>query len=205
MGVLKGKLDDLRHGLASAEALAESTGQSLTEARAQQQALKAEAALAASNRQKALTGLIEARASGNSKLAAFAADKVAEYEVQLSRLDSQLRPLANQIRTLSDQNAGALAKIKALAGNQTLRKVMSGLASAGGVVVEMMNLSSTADTISNEVDRAAIELSEKYERTEEARKAYLAAEDERSEEHTSELQSLMRHSYAVFCLKKKTK
>src|SRR3546814_6836882 len=27
--------------------------------------------------------------------------------------------------------------------------------------------------------------------------------DCRSEEHTSELQSLMRHSYAVFCLKKK--
>src|SRR3546814_4235574 len=27
----------------------------------------------------------------------------------------------------------------------------------------------------------------------------------RSEEHTSELQSLMRTSYAVFCLKKKTK
>src|SRR3546814_9997532 len=26
----------------------------------------------------------------------------------------------------------------------------------------------------------------------------------RSEEHTSELQSLMRHSYAVFCLQKKT-
>src|SRR3546814_8503778 len=29
--------------------------------------------------------------------------------------------------------------------------------------------------------------------------------DERSEEHTSELQSLMRNSYAVFCLKKKNK
>src|SRR3546814_2609074 len=28
--------------------------------------------------------------------------------------------------------------------------------------------------------------------------------NERSEEHTSELQSLMRTSYAVFCLKKKT-
>src|SRR3546814_3683380 len=28
--------------------------------------------------------------------------------------------------------------------------------------------------------------------------------DYRSEEHTSELQSLMRNSYAVFCLKKKT-
>src|SRR3546814_1672443 len=32
-----------------------------------------------------------------------------------------------------------------------------------------------------------------------------AAEVERSEEHTSELQSLMRISYAVFCLKKKKK
>src|SRR3546814_4256141 len=30
-------------------------------------------------------------------------------------------------------------------------------------------------------------------------------ERKRSEEHTSELQSLMRISYAVFCLKKKTK
>src|SRR3546814_7746807 len=31
------------------------------------------------------------------------------------------------------------------------------------------------------------------------------ARADRSEEHTSELQSLMRISYAVFCLKKKTK
>src|SRR3546814_9942744 len=31
------------------------------------------------------------------------------------------------------------------------------------------------------------------------------ADGDRSEEHTSELQSLMRISYAVFCLKKKTK
>src|SRR3546814_8495290 len=33
----------------------------------------------------------------------------------------------------------------------------------------------------------------------------LTTEDIRSEEHTSELQSLMRISYAVFCLKKKKK
>src|SRR3546814_10454964 len=34
---------------------------------------------------------------------------------------------------------------------------------------------------------------------------YLSSQDgARSEEHTSELQSLMRISYAVFCLKKKT-
>src|SRR3546814_2029489 len=34
---------------------------------------------------------------------------------------------------------------------------------------------------------------------------YIAISDGRSEEHTSELQSLMRISYAVFCLKKKRK
>src|SRR3546814_2622172 len=34
--------------------------------------------------------------------------------------------------------------------------------------------------------------------------ALLHAAERRSEEHTSELQSLMRISYAVFCLKKKT-
>src|SRR3546814_1589805 len=33
----------------------------------------------------------------------------------------------------------------------------------------------------------------------------LGGSDRRSEEHTSELQSLMRISYAVFCLKKKKK
>src|SRR3546814_1407578 len=33
----------------------------------------------------------------------------------------------------------------------------------------------------------------------------LASDEFRSEEHTSELQSLMRNSYAVFCLKNKTK
>src|SRR3546814_2635100 len=36
-------------------------------------------------------------------------------------------------------------------------------------------------------------------------RAYVSPHQTRSEEHTSELQSLMRISYAVFCLKKKTK
>src|SRR3546814_4346659 len=44
-------------------------------------------------------------------------------------------------------------------------------------------------------DQAKMTKEQKFER------AYLIA---RSEEHTSELQSLMRISYAVFCLKKKT-
>src|SRR3546814_1906332 len=37
------------------------------------------------------------------------------------------------------------------------------------------------------------------------RRGAAAADPQRSEEHTSELQSLMRISYAVFCLKKKKK
>src|SRR3546814_4829087 len=36
-----------------------------------------------------------------------------------------------------------------------------------------------------------------------ARRALMAGEGQRSEEHTSALQSLMRSSYAVFCSKKK--
>src|SRR3546814_3803094 len=35
-------------------------------------------------------------------------------------------------------------------------------------------------------------------------RSQMAGDDDRSEEHTSELQSLMRISYAVFCLKKQT-
>src|SRR3546814_1897158 len=35
-------------------------------------------------------------------------------------------------------------------------------------------------------------------------RAFLGSSTQRSEEHTSELQSLMRISYAVFCLKTKT-
>src|SRR3546814_1829776 len=40
---------------------------------------------------------------------------------------------------------------------------------------------------------------------EESNARYKFLLESRSEEHTSELQSLMRISYAVFCLKKKTK
>src|SRR3546814_3049888 len=40
-------------------------------------------------------------------------------------------------------------------------------------------------------------------RIKDQRRAAMVDADERSEEHTSELQSLMRISYAVFCLKKK--
>src|SRR3546814_8729145 len=44
-----------------------------------------------------------------------------------------------------------------------------------------------------------------FERALNVRRLKAANPDVRSEEHTSELQSLMRISYAVFCLKKKNK
>src|SRR3546814_3279590 len=47
------------------------------------------------------------------------------------------------------------------------------------------------------VEARAVRVAREHHRLE------VAAEQQRSEEHTSELQSLMRISYAVFCLKKK--
>src|SRR3546814_7326417 len=59
-------------------------------------------------------------------------------------------------------------------------------------------------------DRIAIERDVKRRRAADlvgldAARTRNALEHARSEEHTSELQSLMRISYAVFCVKKKTK
>src|SRR3546814_2350828 len=51
------------------------------------------------------------------------------------------------------------------------------------------------------LDRAVIEASDAEDRL--AAAAALSFDPARSEEHTSELQSLMRISYAVLCLKKK--
>src|SRR3546814_6588215 len=58
-----------------------------------------------------------------------------------------------------------------------------------------------------EVADAFCRLRDPLQRTTGDRKlaARVAGDLARSEEHTSELQSLMRHSYAVFCLKKKNK
>src|SRR3546814_7144815 len=60
-------------------------------------------------------------------------------------------------------------------------------ASSGGVSRGGVTPGSSADFVTNVGDRVFFDF------------------DKRSEEHTSELQSLMRISYAVFCLKKKKK
>src|SRR3546814_7400202 len=53
--------------------------------------------------------------------------------------------------------------------------------------------------------RPALSRPERDERRLDAAAGERRAQSARSEEHTSELQSLMRISYAVFCLKKKQK
>src|SRR3546814_9834316 len=58
-------------------------------------------------------------------------------------------------------------------------------------------------TSSLRADARSVEQKERYE-TAPSGNAVVMEEQLRSEEHTSELQSLMRISYADFCLKKKT-
>src|SRR3546814_2356729 len=72
---------------------------------------------------------------------------------------------------------------------------------AGGTPVEGFLFFSTSE-IYGDPDPANIPTPETY-RGNVSCTGPRACYDERSEEHTSELQSLMRISYAVFCLKKK--
>src|SRR3546814_5033559 len=64
---------------------------------------------------------------------------------------------------------------------------------------------------STDADRRAVDLVRDFDRDrfehafDDDRKGASLRHRDRSEEHTSELQSLMRISYAVFCLKKKKK
>src|SRR3546814_1351601 len=76
-----------------------------------------------------------------------------------------------------------------------------GVAMAGGVL-NALNVRLDADTIAFILDHGEAKVLITDREFSPTIKAALA---KRSEEHTSELQSLMRISYAVFCLKKKKK
>src|SRR3546814_9210459 len=68
---------------------------------------------------------------------------------------------------------------------------------------ELDELSRAADVDDAKVDEVRAKKASLDSEIEEQRARLEELEKERSEEHTSELQSLMRISYAVFCLKKK--
>src|SRR3546814_5808725 len=58
-------------------------------------------------------------------------------------------------------------------------------------------------TDSRRIEQALRERNTALEEADQVKTAFVSNMSYRSEEHTSELQSLMRTSYAVFCLKKK--
>src|SRR3546814_4959305 len=68
-----------------------------------------------------------------------------------------------------------------------------------GLKLERLMVEATGE----EIEAALERIVSQQKSFEEAPKTHKAAFGDRSEEHTSELQSLMRISYAVFCLKQK--
>src|SRR3546814_6444328 len=79
--------------------------------------------------------------------------------------------------------------------DEVLARRLRSVALVGHVVDVQALLEPVERLLGEGDDRAAVDRFEEDFR--------LLGRDERSEEHTSELQSLMRISYAVFCLKKK--
>src|SRR3546814_5066023 len=82
---------------------------------------------------------------------------------------------------------GDRVTIETDAGGATIQGQVSNV----GAVVDADTRSVTARVVVDNADGAL------------KRQMYVRAKIQRSEEHTSELQSLMRISYAVFCLQKK--
>src|SRR3546814_4457112 len=66
-----------------------------------------------------------------------------------------------------------------------------------------MNISNTMHHLRYRADAAIGEIGRRLIRSSQRNSIYLSHAKDRSEEHTSELQPLMRISYAVFCLKNK--
>src|SRR3546814_7421552 len=103
-----------------------------------------------------------------------------------------LVPYTTLFRSLADEADGAVADLHldAVVGHLMHRAghhvaLLQLLGAAGeGILAELLD--AEADALLVDVDVEHLDL-----------------DDVRSEEHTSELQSLMRISYAVFCLKKK--
>src|SRR3546814_10183766 len=107
---------------------------------------------------------------------------------------SQAQKIAHRRATNGTRSAMGAAAILA----HEIKNPLSGIRGAAQLLENGTEAGATALTqlICNEVDRIAALIDRMQDFT-------IDQPMERSEEHTSELQSLMRISYAVFCLKKK--
>src|SRR3546814_4351517 len=89
---------------------------------------------------------------------------------------------------------------------EIVREIQPQLARVTGVRAFANNPGSFGQSPRSKPVEFVIQTAEGYDKLNEYVERFLAEAEKnpgRSEEHTSELQSLMRSSYAVFCLKKK--
>src|SRR3546814_7993400 len=127
------------------------------------------------------------------------AKRIAEAEAEAERLADAPLSLAAQLDGLEADSTAAAEAARAAAAHEraaeeTLRETEKRLADVGEAL-----------SIAREARAGAVARHENQEmrRIEMGRISGERFECPRSEEHTSELQSLMRISYAVLCLKKK--
>src|SRR3546814_1664383 len=92
------------------------------------------------------------------------------------------------------------SEVARLGGNPEDAGTTAGAAHRGFVNLKSAVTGRDDKAVINEVERGEDHIKAKFE---EALRDDDLSPEVRSEEHTSELQSLMRISYAVFCLKKK--
>src|SRR3546814_4915473 len=107
-----------------------------------------------------------------------------------STRSATLFPYTTLLRSLASHNAGKLKELQAMPGGSVQ---LRSIGEFSQVEPEETGLSFVENAILKARNAARIS------------GLPALADDSRSEEHTSELQSLMRISYDVFCLKKKTR
>src|SRR3546814_1729931 len=105
------------------------------------------------------------------------------------------------IESMLDFIRGVAGQTNLLALNAAIEAARAGEAGRGFAVVAQ-----EVKTLAAQTAQATGQIAEQIRSIQAAAREAIAAMStiRRSEEHTSELQSLMRISYAVFCLKKKT-
>src|SRR3546814_4725324 len=108
-------------------------------------------------------------------------EQIQDTSKRIKRLGESSQEIGNIIEFIND----IAEQTNTLALNASIQAAMAGEAGRGFAVVadEVQKLAERAATATRQIETLV----------------------KRSEEHTSELQSLMRNSYAVFCLKKKNK
>src|SRR3546814_1567838 len=119
--------------------------------------------------------------------------KAKQVAVDLSHYDVVLAPMITEKTTMLSEHNAVVFKV---AGDATKPQIKAAVEALFNVTVKGVNTL----VVKGKTKRWK---GKPYQRSD--MKKAIVTLAERSEEHTSELQSLMRISYAVFCLKKKNK